>query len=84
MSNCCNCTSSLNNGNSAVNGKTTNGSLPDDNLPCADVVNNKDNAFGATVIRSRAVNYLLTKLRCKETSGRVSACTVSLLIVVCN
>ena len=32
---------------------------------------NKDNNFGATVIKSRAVNYLLTKLRCKETSGRV-------------
>ena len=32
----------------------------------------KDNTFGATVIKSRAVNFLLTKLRCKETSGRVS------------
>ena len=32
----------------------------------------KDNTFGATVINSRAVNFLLTKLRCKETSGRVS------------
>jgi len=30
----------------------------------------KDNSFGATVIKSRAVNFLLTKLRCKETSGR--------------
>ena len=30
-----------------------------------------NDAFGATVINSRAVNYLLTKLRCKETSGRV-------------
>ena len=32
----------------------------------------KDNTFGATVIKSRAVNFLLTKLRCKDTSGRVS------------
>ena len=36
------------------------------------MANHKDNTFGATVIDSRAVNFLLTKLRCKETSGRVS------------
>ena len=36
------------------------------------MANQKDNTFGATVINSRAVNFLLTKLRCKETSGRVS------------
>merc|ERR1711936_615142 len=34
------------------------------------MANRKDNTFGATVINSRAVNFLLTKLRCKETSGR--------------
>ena len=33
----------------------------------------KDNTFGATVIKSRAVNFLLTKLRCKDTSGRTSS-----------
>ena len=64
--------SSLSKTHAAVNGQKTNGSLPDDNLHTENGVNGNDNTFGATVIKSRAVNYLLTKLRCKETSGRVS------------
>ena len=84
MSDYSNANSNLSKTKTPGNGLTTNGSLAENNLHPANGAIEKDNTFGATVIKSRAVNYLLTKLRSKDTSGRVSVCKISLLIRAIN
>ena len=72
MSDFCNHNSNSIQTNISLNGPVTNGSTLSDTLNAENVHHEQNNTFGATVIASRAVNYLLTKLRSKDTSGRVS------------
>ena len=73
MSDFCNHNSNSIQTNTSSNGPVTNGSTTlSDTLNAKNVHHEQNNTFGATVIASRAVNYLLTKLRSKDTSGRVS------------